>query len=66
MMMDNNLLTGGLLGALVLKQAYDESIKRDNEHHIELLRAIAEANKPEPTPVVVEPYEAPKRVWPFV
>jgi len=63
--MDNNLLAGGIFGAFVLKHAYDESVRRDNEHHIELLRAIAEANKPEPTPVVVEPYEAPKPVWPF-
>lgn len=63
--MDNNLLAGGLLGALILKQAYDESVRRDHEQHIELLRAIAEANKPEPTPVVVEPYVPPKPVWPF-
>lgn len=65
-MMDNNLLAGGLIGALMLKQAYDENVRHNDELHMQLLRAIAEANKVTPIPEVVErSFEDSKPIWPF-
>jgi len=65
--MNDNLFAGGILGAFLLKEMYDQSVRRDQENTRRIVEAIEDSSKP--TTIVVseeKEFELQKRGWPFL
>lgn len=65
--MNDNLFAGGILGAFLLKEMYDQSVRRDQENTRKIVEAIEDSSKP--TTILVsdeKEFQLSKRVWPFI